>query len=109
MKQVVEDVLQAEEKAGALLRQARIQASEMRRVAEREASEKLVAAKEQARELMQTALEEERQAAEGMRAEMLEQADRDQETLLNGHAETIARLVEDICGIIVRTESEKVT
>jgi hypothetical protein len=55
---------------------------------------------------MQAAIDEERQEGTRVREEMLSRADRDKETLLNRHADTIARLVDDICSVVVRTEPE---
>lgn len=106
MKQVIKEVLQAEEKAAAVLTQARAQASEIKLAAEKEASEQISEAKGQVRAVMQGIIEEGKKAAERTREERLAQADRDNEALMTSRAETIKGLVDDICRVIIATDRE---
>jgi len=107
MKQVIEEVLQAEEKAAAIGKEARAKASEIRQAAEKEAAEHISEAKGQVREIMQEIVEAGRTEGRRIRTERLAQADRDNEALLEGHAEAIKGLVEEICGVIMTTEREE--
>lgn len=107
MKRIIQDVLQVEEKVGAILRQAREQASEIKRSTEKEISDKLTDAKQKAREIIQTAVEDAKKEAENIREEKLKQADRQQENILKNNADIMDNLVDNICTIILTTEHEK--
>ena len=111
MKRIIEDVLEAEEKVGVILKQAREKASEIRRSAESEISEKTNEAKKEAREIVQTAVEEAKIEAERIRAEKLERVDAEKDALLSGKSpnddrkDVIDGLVDEICNVIRSTES----
>jgi len=107
MKQIMEDVLKAEEKVNAILKQARQRASEIRQSAEKEISEKMNEARRQSLEITQTAIEDARKEAERIKEERLAAAEQQQRALLNDDTGTIERLVNDICEIILKTEYSK--
>jgi vacuolar-type H+-ATPase subunit H len=107
MKQIIEEVLQAEEKVDVILRQAREKASEIKRSAEKEISDKMSEAKQKAREIIQTTVEEAKKDAERIREEKLERAKQEKDTLLSENTGTINNLVDDICNIILATEYDK--
>lgn len=104
MKQIIEEVLQAEAKVSTSLQDARTQASQIRLAAEKEAAAKLSEAREQSREFVQTEVERAKQEAERLRSEKLAQADAACDTLLNSHAQIMDKLVDDICQVILSTE-----
>lgn len=107
MKRIIEDVLQAEEKVGAILKQAREKASEIRRSAEGEISEKMNEAKQKAREIVQATVEDAKKDAERVSAEKIEQADREKDALLNERTDVIDGLVNDICNLIMTRGYER--
>jgi len=109
MKQIIEEVLQAEEKAAAIGKEARAKAGQIRLAAEKEAAERVSEAKGQVRGIMQDVIDTARQEAERLRAERLAQADKDNEDLLKSRAETIEGLVDDIASIVLSTEREEKT
>jgi vacuolar-type H+-ATPase subunit H len=96
-----EDVLQAEEKVGVILRQAREKGSEIRRSAENEISERMNEAKQKGREIVQTTVEDAKKDAERISAEKLEQADREKDAMLNDRTDVIDGLVTDICNLVM--------
>ncbi len=109
MKQIIEEVLQAEEKAASIGKQARAKASEIRLAAEKEASECVSEAKGQVRGIMQEVIDHAQKEAQQLRVDRLAQADRNNEALLKGRTETIQGLIEDISHIVLSTEQEEGT
>ncbi len=107
MKEIIQEVLQAEENVSARLKEARAQAAEIRSSAENEVSERLKEAKTQARELVQSMVEQAREEAQQHKAERLKQADEADEALIKGDSDTVDKLVDDICTLIVSTEHDK--
>jgi vacuolar-type H+-ATPase subunit H len=107
MKQIMEDVLKAEERVSATLRQARERAAEIRQSAEKETSEKMSEAKRKALEVMQTIVEDARKEAERIKEEKLAKAEQQQRALLNDDTGKIDGLVDKICEIILKTEYAK--
>ena len=110
MKRIIEDVLEAEEKVGVILKQAREKAFEIRRSAENEMSEKTNEAKQAAREIVRIAVEDAKRDAERIRTEKLELVDAQKDTLLSGKSsnddrkDVIDGLVDEICNVIKSTE-----
>lgn len=104
MKRIIEDVLQAEERVGAIIKEAREKASEIRRSAESEISQKTSDAKQKSREMVQAAVEEAKKEAERIAKEKLEHVGRRKDTLFDGKADAIDSLVGEICEIILTTE-----
>ncbi|MFH1717540.1 MAG: hypothetical protein ABIF19_09340 [Planctomycetota bacterium] len=107
MKQIMEDVLKAEEKVNAILRQARERASEIRQSAEKEISAQMSEARRRALEITQTAVEDARKEAEHIKEEKLAKAEQQQHALLNDETGEISHLVDSICEIILKTEYAK--
>ena len=107
MKRIIEEILQAEEKVGAALRQAREKASEILRSAEKEISEKMGNAREKAHEIMQATVEDAKKEAERLREERLEQMNREKSALLSSKTDASDALVDDICKIILTTEHQR--
>lgn len=106
MKQIIQEVLKAEERVDVALGQARERASETIGSAEREIAEKLGDAKERARQIIQTAVEEAEKEAKRIRAEKLKQTDQQQDTILHDNADVIDDLVGRICRIVLAAEHE---
>ncbi len=106
MKQIIKEVLKAEERVDVALSQAREKASETIGSAEREIAEKLSDAKERARQIIQTAVEEAEKEAKRIRAEKLKQTDQQQEAMLHDHADVMEDLVARICRIVLAAEHE---
>lgn len=106
MKQVIEEVLQAEERVGALLKEARAEADQVRRAVEHDISRMLNESRSQAQILMQTSLEEAKMDAEQIKEDRLKQADQAKETLLNDNADKVSGLVKEICDLIMSTDSD---
>ena len=71
MKRIIEDVLEAEERVGAIIEEARDKAAEIKRSAENESSQKISDAKHKAREMAQMAVEEAKREAERLSKEKL--------------------------------------
>lgn len=103
MKRIIEDVLQAEEKVGAIIKEARDEAAQIRRSAETEISQKTNDAKQKAREMVQTAVEEAKKDAERITKEKLELVDRRKDALLEDRADDVEALVGEICEMILTT------
>jgi vacuolar-type H+-ATPase subunit H len=106
MKQIIEEVLQAEEKVGAILDEARNKASEISRSAEKEVSARISDAREQARELIKAAVEDAKKEGQRIGEEKLKAADGEKDALLKNNAETTSNLVANICKIVLTTEHE---
>jgi len=104
MKRIIEEVLQAEQKVSAALKQTREKASEIIRSAEKEMSEKMADAREKAREIMQATVEEAKKEAECLREEKLKQVDHEKESLLNSNTDVTGTLIDDICRIVLDTD-----
>ena len=104
MKQIIEEVLQAEAKVKSSLDEARSQASQIKSAAEKEAAAQLNEAREQARAIVHEAVEQAKQESEQLRKDKLAEADAACETLLHSREETMDRLVQDIAQVILNTE-----
>ena len=103
MKEIIEEVLQAEQKVDGIVREAREKASQIKRSAEKDVSETISEAQEKAREIMLSRVEEAKKEAERIRREKLEEAERQREELVAKHEETIESLVDQIRGVILKT------
>ena len=106
MKQIVTEVLQAEEEINARLQEARVQAAQVKAAAEKEVAEKMAKTQDEARLIVRNAVEEAKKEAERLRNERLAEADREKETLMTGQADVIDQLVERICETILSTEEQ---
>ena len=107
MKKIIEEVLQTEEKVGAILTQAREKASEIRLAAEKDVSEKMNDARQKAQQIMRGTLDDAKKQAEQIREEKLKQAEHDKDAILQENAERIDGLVDNICKIVLSTQPEK--
>ncbi len=106
MKQIVTDVLLAEEAINTRLQEARAQANQIISAAEKDVAAKTAETQEEARSILQSAVEDAKKKAERLRNERLEEADLEKETLMTGKADVIDRLVEQICETILTTEDQ---
>jgi len=106
MKHVIEEVLQAEERVGALLKEAREKADQIRRSAEQEISTQLNEARTEAQALTQASLEDAKKEAEQIKADRLKQADQIKDTLLNDNADKVDGLVKKVCDLIMTVEQD---
>jgi vacuolar-type H+-ATPase subunit H len=106
MKQIVTEVLQAEESVNARLQEAREQAARIKAAAEKDVAAKMAETQDMARLIVQEAIDEAKAEAERLRNGRLEAADREKDNLMTGQADVIDRLVEQICETILATEEE---
>jgi vacuolar-type H+-ATPase subunit E/Vma4 len=86
------------------LREARAQAEKIRAAAEKEVAAKMADAQEEAREIIQQAVEDAKKEAERARDTRLTEADREEKDLMNGQADVIDRLVDQICETLLTTD-----
>lgn len=103
MKQIIEEVFEAEKKANEIIKQAREKASQIRQAAEKDNLVKMAQAKQQAKEIVQKTVEDARKEAELFRQEKLKQAEGQKESILKNE-KVLSGLVEKICNIVITTE-----
>ncbi|MEJ2649451.1 MAG: hypothetical protein P8016_13715 [Sedimentisphaerales bacterium] len=103
MKQIIEEVFEAEKKANEIIKKAREKASQIRQAAEKDNSEKIARAREQAREIVQETVEEAGREAELFRQDKVKQAEGEKESIMKNE-EILNNLVNKICNIIITTE-----
>ena len=107
MKQIIEEVIQAEKNVNTILQQARDEASDIIRSAEEEIANKMSEAKGKAQEIVQATVEEAKKEAERIREEKLRQAEQEADSLLNNNADAGNILIDAICNLILTTEYDK--
>jgi len=107
VKQIIEEVLRAEEKVAAMLKQARDKASEIGRSTDKDILERMNDGRQKAIETVRAAVEDAKKETERIRQEKLEQADKEKDTLLNNNGDVINNLVDTICKMILNTECDK--
>jgi vacuolar-type H+-ATPase subunit H len=107
MKRIIEEVLQAEERVGDIIKQAREKAAAIKSSAEKETTEKLNDAKQQALVIVQTIIENAKKEAEHISEEKLKKAKEEKDILLNEKSADIDGLVDNICEIILATGHER--
>ena len=103
MKRIIEEVLQAEERVGDIIKQAREKAAEIKLSAEKGNTEKLNDAKQQALVIVQTTVENAKKEAERISEENLQKTKEEKDILLNEKSAEIDSLVDNICEIILTT------
>jgi len=106
MKQIIKEVLEAEQRVSTTIGQARQRASEIRLCAEEEMAKKVGDAKQKARQIIQDAVEAAKKQAEHIREEKLKDADQRQGAFHSSHKDAIEGLADRICRIILTTEGE---
>ncbi len=107
MKRIIEEVLQAEERVGDIIKQAHEKAAEIKHSAEKENTEKLNDAKQQALAIVQTTVENTKKEAERISEEKLKKARSQKDILLNEKSAEIDTLVDNICEIILNTGEQE--
>jgi len=107
MKQIIEEVLQVEERVGDIIKQAREKAAAIKNSVEKENTEKLNDAKQQALAIVQTTVENAKKEAEHISEEKLKKAQEEKDNLLNEKSAEIDSLVDNICQIILTTENKR--
>lgn len=103
MKQIIEEVFEAEKKANEILQKAREKAHEIKQAADKESLDKIAEAKLKAKEIVHAKVESARKEADRLRQEKLKQADGEKEAILKNE-NVLNKLVEDICKIIISTD-----
>ena len=103
MKQIIEEVFEAEKKANEIIKRAREKASQIRQAAEKDNSEKIAQAKQEAKEIIRKSVENANNEAEITRQEKLKQAENEKEAIL-GNEKVLNDLVDNICNIIISTK-----
>ncbi|MBN2591021.1 MAG: hypothetical protein JXA96_14235 [Sedimentisphaerales bacterium] len=106
MKQIIEEVFEAEKKANEIIKKAREKASEIRQAAEKDNLEKIAEAKQKAKDIIRNAVENAQKEAEMIRQEEIKQAENEKESIL-GNETDLNNLVENICNIVINTEEER--
>jgi len=104
MKEIIQEVLQAEEQVKTIIQQARVEAAEIKNSADKDMSEKINQAKEQTRQIYQASVEEAKKQGEQLADEKIRQADAEKENMIESNADKINRIADDICKMIVTTE-----
>ena len=104
MKQIIEAVLQAEEEANTILKEAQADAVKTKQAAEKAVSDQTRAAQEKAQEIIQATVAAAKAEAQQIRADKLAQADQEKDALRLANAEMTGALVDRICQVILRTE-----
>lgn len=103
MKQIVKEILEAEERVNSVLQQAREKAAEIRLTAETEISDRTNEARRKAQEIVQTTVDEAKKEAQRIREERLRQADQQQEGLLHSRTDVREELVDRLCATVMTT------
>ena len=106
MKQIIEEVFEAEKKANEIVKQARDKASEIRQAAEKENLEKMAEARMKAKDIVHAEIENAEKEAELFRQEKLKQSDGEKESIL-GNTSVLNNLIGKICKIIITTDDDK--
>jgi vacuolar-type H+-ATPase subunit H len=103
MKQIIEEVFKAEQKVDEILRQAREKALQIKQSAEKTGIDNINEAKQKMREIINSAIENAKKEAESIRQEKLKQAEAQKDAMLS-KGDEINKLIDDICGIVMKTE-----
>lgn len=106
MKQIVEEVLQAEAAAAATLKAAREQAAGLHAKAETASLDRINEAKQQCQQRMQAAIQEASRAAEQVKAQMIEQAQEQARDILTKNPARLDQLVEKISQRVLGAPSD---
>ena len=106
MKDILNEVLLTEKRVEELLQKARAEASEIKLRTEKEIAKKIEEARKKAREMVQKTVDKARKDAENTRSKMLEDADRENEALIEKNRAGIEAVVREIVKIIVTTGYE---
>ena len=101
MKQIIEEVIQAEAAAAARLKEAQEQAAALTAEAEAASLDRINQAKQQCQQQMQNIIEEATRAADQKRAEMLGQSEQQARDLLTKNPDRVEELVHMICEMIL--------
>lgn len=105
MKQIIEEVLQAEAAAAERLKAAREQAAAITAKAEAASLERINQAKERCRQEMQALVEEATRSADQVKAQMIDQAQQQSRNLLEKNSAGVDKLVQRICEIVLGTST----
>ncbi|MBN2131158.1 MAG: hypothetical protein JW741_16785 [Sedimentisphaerales bacterium] len=101
MKQIIEDVLQAEAAATAKLKAACEEAAAITAKAEAASLERINEAKQQCQQEMQAIIEESGRAADQVKARMLQEAEEQMGGILSRDSGQVEKLVQAICEMVV--------
>lgn len=104
MKQIIEAVLQVEEQANTVIREAQAEAAKIKQATEKEISDKSQGAQAQAQEIIQTTVAKARAEAAQLKKTRLAQANQEKDALRQANAELTGALVDRICQTILSTE-----
>ena len=105
MKQIIQEVLQAEENVSATLKEARARAAKIRAHAENEVSEQISAAKTKAQEIVHSLVEQAKTEAQQIKEQRLKQFDENDEDAVNCDSKLYNGLIDDICQVIINVDS----
>jgi vacuolar-type H+-ATPase subunit H len=107
MQEIVNKVLEAEQRAEQTVQEARAKAAEIRREADQAGEEKLQQAREQAQSLMQKALAAARERAAGEQEEARAEAQRQNERFVEERRPAIDAAAEAVVDLLVTPEHDR--
>lgn len=107
MKQIIEEVLQAEAAAAARLKAARDQATAIIAKADAAGLDRINQAKGRCQQEMQEIIEEAKRSANQVKARMLEQSEEQIRNILSKDSAHVDKLVQKICEMILGESIKK--
>lgn len=107
MQEIIDQVLEVEQKAEALLKEAREKASHLKNDEDQKGAEKIKQAKEQAQQLIQSKTTEAREKASRDFAQAMKDAEVKQKTIFEENQEAAKEIIEDVLEIITIPEFRK--
>lgn len=107
MQEIVDRVLQAEQKAKVLLEEARRKAAEARSAAEKKISQKLKNTRAEAQKLIQDSITAAKEKADQKCRQAAKKAEAENAEFMDRNREQIALLVEKVAALVITPEYKK--
>ena len=106
MRDIVQEILQAEKEAEELLQQSREEAANIRAQAERESNRKIAEARARAKEIVQQTVQHTRREAEEIRKSTIEEAERKSRALVSRSGLHLDDLADQVARMVMNTNFE---
>jgi vacuolar-type H+-ATPase subunit H len=106
MRDIVQEILQAEKRVEELLQHAREKASNITAQAEKEANRKVAEARAKAQEILQQTVHRTRREAEESRKSTIEEAERKSRALASRSGLNLDDLADQVARIVMKTDFE---
>ncbi|MBA7713958.1 hypothetical protein ES703_122969 [subsurface metagenome] len=103
MKEIMNEILQAERKVEETLQKAREKAAEIKLQAEKNASQKIEEARRKAKEFFLAGVEEAKQKAMRIRDGKLKKAEEESEEIRSSNRIIIENLIQEIVRLVIQT------